>query len=269
MEEKRLSLEEIHQELLELLVEFDRICSKLNISYFLSGGSMIGAVRHKGFIPWDDDLDLMMLRKDYNRFIQYSDELSPKYQLNCLELTPDWDYPFAKIDLTTTYINDEYRIAHHGLFLDIFPIDMLPDDKGSQEKIAKKIKLLDLLRGSGTKKKFKPSEKHKVLKTLLRPYANFRGPHYFAEKMDQYAKKMNNMNNNSNTAGVMVVPTHGTKEFLPKDAFSEKIEVEFENKKTYLPYGYKKYLENLYGDYMKMPPIDQRVPAHYDIYRKE
>lgn len=266
MTEKILGLEEIHQGLLVLLREFNRVCEKLEITYYLSGGSMIGAVRHKGFIPWDDDLDLMMMRKDYEKLIDNVSELNSKYRMNCLELTPNWQYPFAKIDLPTTFIKDEFRVVQHGLFLDIFPIDMLPDDEKLQNKITKKVKFLDLLRGSGTKKKFRPSEQHQGLKKVIKPYADFRGPNYYAKKIDSYAKKINSENSDSHTSGVMVVSTHGTKEFLPKSAFSEKIEVEFEGEKSYLPLGYKNYLGNLYGDYMKLPPVEQQVPAHYKIY---
>lgn len=267
MKEKVLELEEVHQELLLLLEEFNRVCETLGITYYLSGGSMIGAVRHKGFIPWDDDLDLMMMRKDYEKLIANVSELNQKYRMNCLELTPDWQYPFAKIDLPTTFIKDEFRVVQHGLFLDIFPIDMLPDDEKEQKKITRKIKFLDLLRGSGTKKKFRPSEQHLGLKKMIKPYADFRGPNYYAKKIDKYAKKINREHSDSNTAGVMVVSTHGTKEFLPKAAFSEKIEVEFEGEKTYMPKGYENYLVNLYGNYMELPPIEQQVPAHYKIYK--
>lgn len=267
MEEKYLSLDEIHEELLIMLEDFDALCKKLDIQYYLSGGSIIGAVRHKGFIPWDDDLDLMMLREDYEKLISNKNHLDKKYRLNSLETTENWQYPFAKIDLLSTYIKDDYRIVQHGLFLDIFPIDMLPDEKEKQIKIAKKIKYLDLLRGSGTKKKFRASEKYTMLKKIIRPYANLKGPTYFAKKIDKYAKLINKENQNSSTAGVMVVSTHGIKEFLPLDSFSSVVEVEFDGKTTFLFKGYKTYLENLYGDYMKLPPKDQQIPAHYKIYK--
>jgi lipopolysaccharide cholinephosphotransferase len=268
MTEKHLDLEEIHAELLILLEEFDRFCKELNIKYFLSGGSMIGAVRHKGFIPWDDDLDLMMLRSDYDVMIKNISKLNPKYRFHSLEVTPDWQYPFAKIDLPTTFIDDEYRVVQHGLFLDIFPIDFLPNDLEEQQKITKKVKLLDLFRGSGTKKKFRPSEQHLFVKKVIKPYADFKGPNYYAKKIDSYAREINAKYQNSDVLGVMVVSTHGTKEFLPKEAFSDVIEVQFENQKTYLPVGYENYLTNLYGDYMKLPPVEEQVPAHYKISRR-
>ncbi|MDT2670807.1 LicD family protein [Enterococcus dongliensis] len=268
MNEKVLTLEEVHAGLLELLNEFNRICDELQIEYFLSGGSLIGAMRHKGFIPWDDDLDIMMLRSDYDKLIQNIDKLNPKYRLNCLETMTDWEYPFAKIDLPATYINDEYRTVQHGLFIDIFPIDKLPDNLDEQTKIAKKVKILDLLRGSGTKKKYRPTEKMKFVKNMIKPYANLRGPNYFARKIDQLARETNNSNQLSDTIGVMVVSTHGTKEFLSGNAFSEAIEVPFENTKSFIPHGYEEYLKNLYGDYMQMPPKEQQTPGHYKILMK-
>lgn len=268
MTEKTLSLDEIHVGLLELLNEFNKVCEKLQINYFLSGGSLIGAMRHKGFIPWDDDLDIMMLRSDYDKLIENIDQLDPRYRLNCLETMSDWEYPFAKIDLPTTYINDEYRDVQHGLFIDIFPIDKLPDDLAEQKNIARKVKVLDLLRGSGTKKKYRPAEKMKLIKNLIKPYANLRGPNHFAKKIDQFAREINERNQLSDTIGVMVVSTHGTKEFLSGNAFSEAIEVSFEDTKSFIPYGYEEYLHNLYGDYMQMPPKEQQKPAHYKILMK-
>jgi len=268
MTEKVLSLDEIHEGLLELLGEFNRLCKKLDIDYFLSGGSLIGAMRHKGFIPWDDDLDIMMLRSDYDKLINNIDQLDSKYRLNCLEVMNGWEYPFAKIDLPATYIDDEYREVQHGLFIDIFPIDKLPDDLEEQKKLARKVKILDLFRGAGTKKKYRPAEKMKFLKNVIKPYANFRGPNYFAQKIDLLARKINNENKSSDTIGVMVVSTHGTKEFLSGEAFSEAIEVPFENTSSFIPLGHKEYLHNLYGDYMQMPPKEQQTPGHYKILMK-
>ncbi|WP_137665581.1 LicD family protein [Enterococcus hulanensis] len=268
MTDKVLTLDEIHVGLLELLNEFNRVCNKLQIDYFLSGGSLIGAMRHKGFIPWDDDLDIMMLRSDYDKLIENISYLDSKYRLNCIETMDNWEYPFAKIDLPTTFINDEYRTVQHGLFIDIFPIDRLPDNIDEQTKIVKKVRILDLLRGSGTKKKYRPTEKMKFLKNIIKPYANLKGPNYFAKKIDSLARKTNEKYQTSNTIGVMVVSTHGSKEFLSGDAFSKAIKVDFENISSFIPYGYEEYLNNLYGDYMQLPPKEQQTPGHYKILMK-
>lgn len=263
---QQLSLETVHEELLKLLRSFSDYCDEIGVRYFLSGGSIIGAVRHHGFIPWDDDLDVMMLREDYDKVIRNFSKFNPGYRLNCLETVQDWQYPFAKIDLPTTYIEDKYRIVQHGLFIDIFPIDKLPDDKNAQEKIAKRVKMLDLLRGSGTKKEFRPEEEHLFVKRMIKPYANWRGPNYFARKIDELARKTNEKNQASNNAGVMVVSTHGIKEYLPAQAFSSSVDIEFESMTAKLFSGYKEYLGNLYGDYMKLPPKSEQVPAHYQIF---
>lgn len=263
-----LTLDEIHEELLNMLNDFDALCKTLEIKYFLSGGSMIGALRHKGFIPWDDDLDIMMMREDYDILIENRQQLDSKYRLLSIETVSDWVYPFAKIDLTTTFVEDEFRKVQHGLFLDIFPVDHLPDSDKDQDEIVRKVKIYDLLRGSSTKKKFKPTEKYKLVKTIIKPYAKFRGANYFARKIDYFARSINRKNQGSNTTGCMVVATHGKKEFLSGDAFSKAIEVPFENTKTYVPLGYEEYLTNLYGNYMELPPVDQQVPAHYKIQKK-
>ncbi|GCF93914.1 phosphorylcholine transferase LicD [Enterococcus florum] len=268
MNQEYMTLDEIHQELLGMLQDFHKLCNQLDIKYFLSGGSLLGAIRHQGFIPWDDDLDIMMLREDYVKLIENREQLDGKYRLSSLETVSDWQYPFAKIDLISTYIDDEYRDVQHGLFIDIFPIDNLPDDPERQNEICKKIRRLDFLRGSGTKKAFRPSEKHRVIKNLIKPYANVLGPNYFARKINRLALKINQENQQSNTMGVAVVSTHGTKEFLSAKAFSQAVEVSFEKEIATIPIGYEEYLGNLYGDYMQLPPEKDRIPAHYKILRK-
>lgn len=264
-----LSLEQLHDELLNIMIEVDKLCRKHKITYFLSGGTLLGAVRDKGFIPWDDDLDIMMLRKDYESFIYYSKELPHPYRALCLNNFAGWSYPFIKVENTTTYVEDDYRHIQHGAFVDIFPIENIPANKEEQKRIIWKMKFLDLLRGTGTKKKFKPGEKYRFLKLLIAPYANYKGSYYFANKMNEFAKKIDAENRESELNGVLLATSYGSREFVPREVFAEGIEVKFEKLATLVPQGFDVYLSQLYGDYMKYPPREQQVPAHFKIKRRE
>lgn len=262
-----LSTEEIHEGLLELLKYFDLLCRENNLTYFLSGGTLLGAIRHEGFIPWDDDADVMMPRADYDKLITLTNKLPKTLELKMLELDANWEYPFAKLNDITTFVDDEFRKAQHGLFLDIFPIDKLPDELIKQKRIVKKIKILDVLRGSSSKKKFKPEEKYLYIKKIIMWYGKRKGAAYFAKKMNTYVRKLTKENQSSNTNGAILVPNYGLREFLPNTTFTTAKMTDFEDTRLSIPENYEIYLRSLYGDYHKLPPEEQRKGGHYRIKR--
>ena len=115
---------------LEILDEFVRICEKHNLQYYLVGGTLLGAVRHQGFIPWDDDIDVAMPREDYDRFAEISvKELAPQYFYQCPETDPHYFLTYAKLRRNGTEVYEErFKDAkfHKGVFIDIFPLDFCP-----------------------------------------------------------------------------------------------------------------------------------------------
>lgn len=262
-----LSTKEIHEGLLDLLKFFDQFCQEHDMTYFLAGGTLLGAIRHKGFIPWDDDADIIMPRKDYNKLISLAHKLPDFLELKALEIDNKWEYAFTKINDTRTYIDDDYRVAQHGLFLDIFPIDSVPEKTFSQKFLVKRMKLLDVFRGAESKKKFKPEEKFIFIKKMIAKYARRKGANHFARKMDQLAKITNERQIDSSLKGVSVSTIYGVREFLPSSTFSEAIYVEFEDAKLSIPKNYKVYLESLYADYMQLPPLEKQKGDHYKIKR--
>lgn len=262
-----LNTDEIHQGLLSLLEVFDELCKENDLPYFLAGGTLLGAIRHEGFIPWDDDADVMMLREDYDKLLKLGNQLPNNLELKSIETDCDWEYPFAKINDKTTIVDDEYRLAQHGLFLDIFPIDKLPEKKWKQNIIVRKIKFMDVLRGSSSKKKFKPDERFLFLKKIISRYAQKRGASFFSRKIDRYVRKLNSINQKSKVNGVILVPNYGTREFVPVELYNAQEYVKFESITLSVPKGYETYLSSLYGNYMQLPPENERVGGHYRIRR--
>ena len=119
------TLDKLHQVELEILDDFVSVCEKHKLRYFLTGGTMLGAIRHKGFIPWDDDIDIGMPREDYDKFIKIGSEaLGNKYTLDCFELNKKYYLPFAKIKKNNTIFDEGLDDKNHkGIFIDIIPFE--------------------------------------------------------------------------------------------------------------------------------------------------
>ena len=128
---------------MKLIKEFDRVCQELGLGYFVCGGTMLGYMRHKGFIPWDDDVDVAMLRADYDRFLSEAPNLLGKeFFLQIRETDPTIPYLFSKIRLNGTEYCTEYnkdRAYHKGICLDIFPFDYVPNDLKERELFVKEV----------------------------------------------------------------------------------------------------------------------------------
>lgn len=160
---------------LEILKEIDRICTKYNIQYWLEGGSMLGAVRHHGFIPWDDDLDIAMFREDYERFLKIAQkELKPEYFLQTHEIEREYPLFFAKVRKNNTYIEEECFLSlnfHKGIFVDIFPVDKLPYGVNKVKVYCKKLRILFLFYMLLERKvKTRIIRKHPILFNTIRFY---------------------------------------------------------------------------------------------------
>ena len=256
---------------LKILEYVDKICRENNLKYSLVGGTLIGAIRHKGFIPWDDDVDIMMPRPDYEKFLEIMDKTeSKKYKaLYFSDKYPNYTYPFIKVvDLDTElYEKDFLRNEHMGVFIDIFPADGY-DEKKSRKTIKKVHNLRAMCALSISKGNLK--KPNQFLKNTLKFFLSFiakpLGYKFWLKKIDKQVKKCKyeDYDLSASYSG-----SYMYKEIFKKSLYDEMIEVPFENKKFYAFKNYDEYLRNIYGDYMTPPPENKRNPHHgLKIYKK-
>jgi lipopolysaccharide cholinephosphotransferase len=260
---KELSLEEIKQIELDILRMFHAFCQENNIRYFLAYGTLLGAIRYKGFIPWDDDVDVLVPREDYDRLIKlYQD--SDKYRLYAFERNPKYRFPFAKLCDMDTHLTELYYPISGvvlGVSIDIFPLDNWADNLDEARAEAKYInKNISWL---GLTKMIKPRTKN-PLKFIIRysrmVFAKLHGSKHYIKKIIQASTKL--AQRNSPYVGVKTWPMWGDGAIMPAEIFSDVVEIEFEGEKFPAPAGYDAYLRCLYGDYMPEPPVEKRKTHH-------
>ncbi|MGM0883315.1 MAG: LicD family protein [Bacillota bacterium] len=255
-------MKDIELEILKKVVEF---CDDNNLRYFLAGGTLLGAIRHKGFIPWDDDIDIIMPRKDYMKFLQLSNNgIGNKLKVIDAYNSTDYYYPFAKVfDSDTKLIEHDISTKEIGVYIDIFPMDGLPTNIELSRKHINKIYYFNILRFLMIHKLKKHSRKPHLLlmSTLLNYLFRFK---WIIKKMDELATKYDF---DSCEYVAVVVSGYGQKERIEKKDFSNFVKVEFEKEYFNAPVGYERYLTNLYGNYMVLPPVDKRISHHkYEVY---
>jgi len=274
MEDKiELSLEEIKKIELDILKDIHRVCEKNGLRYYLAGGTLLGAIRHKGFIPWDDDIDILMPRPDYMKFIKiYENEGDKKYKLTSPYNNKNHLYTFTKVfDTRTIKIENGLNYDSEnigGIEVDVFPTDGLPDNIDKSNKYFRKQKLLfHLYSFSVTKKSVNKNIIKRIIKNTIVYICRLIGKQRFIKVINNNAMKYEF--DKSNYIGLSVTTYYGSKERIEKKHYIEQIKVEFEGYLFNAPKNYDQYLSNLYGDYMKLPPEDKRVTHHeYEAYWK-
>ncbi len=259
---KNLSLREIQLKELNILKEVVKILEKHNLKYSLCGGTLIGALRHKGFIPWDDDIDIFMPRPDYDKLIQLSSEIDDvNLKLCCYENGTGF-LPICKIKDETIKIIDDAAISEgreqDNIWIDIFPIDALPDNLKQRKKLYKKYsiyrKLFIISRNKinfSNKKIFSIEFIKECIRVLVKPISKF----ITAKQLIKIATKLDW--NNAKYVGD-IVWGYGEKEMLNKSDFDDLIDIDFEGNKFKVIKNYDYYLKRVYGNYMELPPENER-----------
>ena len=258
MTKETATLQDHQKALLTLLVEFDRVCKELNISYILFAGTLLGAVRHKGFIPWDDDLDVMMLREDYARLLQEADRVLDRKNF-CLqkEFSEHWPMFFSKLRLNGTTCLEKYHPkdskTHQGVYIDIFPCDNAANSKlgrklqfyCSKVVIAKGLFARGYDTDSTGKKLF-------LFFCRLLPQKIF---------FQITAKKGRTDTVHSFLGGA----SKYEKNVYPRSYFEKTVPAEFEGHFFPIPEQYDALLRVLYGDYMIIPPEEDRKCKEHSV----
>lgn len=249
---------------LDMLVEFDRVCRKHNIKYVLFGGSLLGAVRHKGYIPWDDDADIGMLREDYNKFKKYANEMDAKvcyFQDHDTDSEYRWGYgKLRRTDTVYVRVGQEHLKCKTGIFVDVFPMDDVPKSVIGQIIQDKKVFCLRKVLWSEVAKKNTKGFMRLWYTLLSKIPVNM-----IFKVYDKYAQKSNN--STPNCVRCLSFPATGKlykknpiseRYSMPKSWFLDRKEYLFEGKMFYSSRDYDTVLSYIYGDYMQLPPEDKR-----------
>ena len=252
--------------LLGILLKIDFVCKKHGIKYFIYGGTLIGALRHGGFIPWDDDLDIAMLRDDYDKFMKLTDEFEYPYLLQ----TPYTDKGFFWANPTVRNSNTTavtpyfaYQPMNHGAFVDIFVLD---NTVGGEEgrKTFEKINRLTI--DNSTYMRMSNPHLDKINQNRVNEYKNrMRDPFEIYEEICSLSKMYNNYNTEYVTTPTATFYGYD-KKLYHKEDFISSLPVQFEGYEFPMPIGYERVLATTYKDYRQLPPLEKRGLHHNILF---
>ena len=254
---EKLTDNELKQTLLGIMDSIHRFCEENNIRYYILNGTLLGAVRHKGFIPWDDDIDIGMLREDYEKFCRsYRDNING-YQLKCIYNDPQYYHPFAKvIDPRVSLYELVHKAPEIGAYIDVFPLDYIAQkpsgmfDNGAV-RIWEELRYMQLKRDRALWKNCAI-----LVSRIICPYSL----HKLACIREKRAVSMSCAEKT-----LWLASLHGgwgKKEIAPSHCFEQMALYEFEGREYWGPQDYDGYLTCLYQDYMTLPPMQERASHH-------
>lgn len=255
-------MKEIQQIEMNILDYIASVCKENNLRYFLAGGSLLGAIRHKGFIPWDDDIDISMPRPDYDRLAEIlKSKPDSRYRLFRIENDNDYPHAFMKVSDTYTLIQEASRqldIKGLGLFVDIFPMDGIMDDRQEAIKLQRRSYIM-----AGTIGHALPNYAgFNLLQKIQRFFLVLLFGHNRRDKLDRIEARFKRYDFDKCEHVVSTFGIRGEREILNRRNFDKAIPAQFEDRQYDIPIGYDDCLKTTYGDYMQLPPEDQRYSPH-------
>lgn len=263
---QKLNVNELREHQLGILAYIDNICKKNNLKYFVSYGTLLGAIRHKGYIPWDDDIDIQMPRIDYEKFKKLVLKDNNKRYNIMSNTNVDWYFQnFSVVVDTTTKIlgSDNLKEKHDThIFVDVFPID-----KFNNIKIVNRILLLLKLKHISLCKKNAIIYKDSKIKDFARAITWYLihpiKPRFFTNIIEKIVRR--NYDKDGKYEGTICASKDGIKEVHPANFFDNIIESDFENIKVPIIANYDKFLTQLYGDYMTPPSEEEKAIASHNL----
>jgi lipopolysaccharide cholinephosphotransferase len=253
---------------LDALTEIDRTCRKRGWTYYLVAGTLLGAVRHGGFTPWDSDVDIAMFRADYNDFCRRAnDTIDPKYYVHSDHVDPKYRPAHARVVIRNTrFVEKGNRAAgeNSGFYVDVFPLDDIVRTPGRADKM-----LADLVRLLQRVKAFRNGKVHSAhrSRTLVVWAAALLTSWMSTERLRRLIDRfMTRGNGKGASFATNYCSRYGiVRQAMPKDYYGAPIEILFEGRKFCAPREHLKWLERIYGDFRKLPPENKRI-ARLDLY---
>lgn len=263
----------IQAEELKILIEFDRVCKKHGLIYSLAYGTMIGAIRHKGFIPWDDDVDIIMSREEYTKLLNVIDkELTEDFCFVNHEREKNYWYGFGKIRSTKILLPErstEYLGIKQGVWIDIFPFDNMPDDLKDREKQKNRLKHYHnrFVAFVFTHPQVGDTGLKKIIKAVCygfnRVFAKVNPflPMWY-KKMEKEARKFDGKTEYCNGLTLNYTDREFNGSILRCSDLTDTIEIEFEGELFPVIRNYDAMLKGIYGDYMELPKLEDQCSVH-------
>lgn len=267
---KLMDIQTVHKLQLEVLKEVDKICKKNDITYYLYAGTLLGAVRHKGFIPWDDDIDLAMERKEFERFLKACEnDLDDRYFLQTFRSDPYFHKSLARVCIPGTYVEEKYSEHipfNKSLYLDIFVLDRIEENEDERKKHAYAVRRIDkwILLKTGYVYENGFLNYKRISKIIIRKLLSPVPIRFFMERREKLIRKYENTDNEylCNFQHRPGSYERHLRQVHQVSRFGTPKELEFEGELYPVPNDWDGYLSQNYGDYMKLPPEDQRKADH-------
>ena len=270
---RELTTDEIKNIQFSILKDFATFCDKNNIRYYLSSGTLLGAVRHKGFIPWDDDIDIMLPRPDYEKAVK--EYKHPLYIVDDCLVNPESVMRCGIIYRKDTFMESNFKDELlNKVFIDIFPIDGVESNHILRMIKAIELKFLISMHMASTvkyQKSHRYDDKNDRLgriKALLRTFLKYvlitvagaTRPQFWVKRINHVCKKV--AFDEGEYVGCIAGGYYGAKEVMQRSVYDKRVRLQFESCEFWAPGGYEEYLRALYGDYMTPPPEEKRVSHH-------